>query len=346
QTYFVVDTNFFLSHLDIVNDLKTLAEKYSHVIMVPKVVILELDGLKKSTRMGKGADLSSKLGSILNTSIGYLARWANNWIYDSIAVRHPGVLGQQVRQSISQSNMQPDDAILDCCLYFHEHDGHSAIVVLLSNDKNLCNKVLVDGMLTVSYRQGMTAEKIAKMAYAESLSKRNETVEYQETDKDIDVAMAEDIHETVTPPVGHPTKLPPHLMTIKNFEEATATCRNEITTIFTLAVHECMVHGYQEDLFMVDYNRQKVLNLESGCRVIGSFWTSVFSDYFPRSSEFWPVRELGRGKMAPTLMCMTPTSKLELRDYVRYWSNVLKSLYTKRDTRQRESLEMLVDRWE
>lgn len=44
KAFLVIDTNFILSHLNIVNGLKEIAGSYNYQIIIPTTVILELEG--------------------------------------------------------------------------------------------------------------------------------------------------------------------------------------------------------------------------------------------------------------------------------------------------------------
>ena len=162
-SYLVVDTNFILSHLNIVNGLQDVANNYGLQIIIPITVMKELDGLKNSSRIANEASSER----ISNQSVGHLARWANDWIYSALAKNSSVVRGQKLRQRLDKSTTK-DDAILDCCLYFKENYQKS-LVVLLSNDKNFCLKALSNDILTVSYRKDMNVDIIANTIYTENL---------------------------------------------------------------------------------------------------------------------------------------------------------------------------------
>lgn len=156
-TAFVIDTNFIMSHLDIVDLLRALAPQYRHVIVVPQMVLRELDGLKMSTQK------SNEPGG---ATVGTVARIANRWITNMLGELDPGVRGQRLKER-TEPDLYGDDAILDCGLYFQKKWGAGCVVVMLLNDRNLCARALADGMLTVSWRRGMTAEEIAQRLFAQ-----------------------------------------------------------------------------------------------------------------------------------------------------------------------------------
>lgn len=159
----VVDTNFMLTHLDIVEELRELAEEYKQVIIVPWIVVQELDGLKSSTRKNYDS-ISSADDTAAPETIGFLARKATAWIYQAFAQRDSRVVGQKLTQRIDK-NLKGDDSILDCCLYFQEE--YLLLTVILSNDRNMCNKSLVHNIKTVTYTKTLTAKQISEMVQAE-----------------------------------------------------------------------------------------------------------------------------------------------------------------------------------
>lgn len=164
----VVDTNFMLSELSIVDDLWKLAQRYGYFIIIPDAVIHELDGLKKSTKAieihefagcdSKGNELKSKHSSskMKATTVGHSSRTSTEWIRSALARKDPYVIVQKSKQKLDQS-LRGDDSILDCCLYFQDQ----YLTVILSNDKNLCIRSLKEDMRTVTYVDGLTPLEIA-----------------------------------------------------------------------------------------------------------------------------------------------------------------------------------------
>uniref|UniRef100_A0A060TBY3 ARAD1B12408p n=1 Tax=Blastobotrys adeninivorans TaxID=409370 RepID=A0A060TBY3_BLAAD len=148
--FLVVDTNFMVSHLDLVKEIRALLERQNlpkRAIVVPWVVVQELDGLKAKS------------------SVTHLARAANTWIYETLANRNAWVVGQKLTE-IEDLSLKGDDAILDCCRYFQTK--YNALTVILSNDRNLCAKSLIHEVRTVSYAEGMTADQIVQVVSAEA----------------------------------------------------------------------------------------------------------------------------------------------------------------------------------
>ncbi|ANB12370.1 Swt1p [Sugiyamaella lignohabitans] len=166
----VVDTNFLMSNLDIVEKLCELAVTYSHAIVVPYQVLQELDGLKSS----------------FDSSKSFKARSGANWLYEKLANSTPCVVGQGIDDTLT-SGLDGDDAILDCCRYYHQM--HNVFTVLLSNDRILCTKALVNNIRTVTFVPGMTATQIAQIVNS---SANGGDTYIPDTDAMVDIAMKED----------------------------------------------------------------------------------------------------------------------------------------------------------
>ena len=140
-----MDTNFAISHLSIVIGLVDRYDSGKALVLVPWVVIQELDGLKNASSTYGQANLST------------LARNAVKFIHDCLSKHKIGLRGQKLGECIER-HQTGDDAILDCARYWHEKQH--VRVVLLSNDRNLCSKMLIHGLEAVTYELGLTANKI------------------------------------------------------------------------------------------------------------------------------------------------------------------------------------------
>lgn len=114
SAFLVVDTNFLVSDLTIVQSVQAWHSKFKHVIVIPWTVIQErtssqlksltaVDGLKNSKRTQKGK------------SIGGLAREAIRWAQDSLHSNNGSVVGQKKNET-TDANALDDDAILACCM--------------------------------------------------------------------------------------------------------------------------------------------------------------------------------------------------------------------------------------
>ncbi|XP_014484962.1 PREDICTED: transcriptional protein SWT1 isoform X2 [Dinoponera quadriceps] len=136
--YIVIDTNVFLSNLEIIEQARDTAFKnYPRpFIVVPWTVIRELDYLKDDKSRSEA----------LRTK----ARKAISFINDHFASKHPRIVGQTREQAAtSKENFCldcPDDEILQCCLQIRNLKKD---VVLLSYDKNLCTKAMIHCITTL-----------------------------------------------------------------------------------------------------------------------------------------------------------------------------------------------------
>ncbi|XP_053612276.1 transcriptional protein SWT1 [Plodia interpunctella] len=133
----VVDTNVFIHELDsIKNVLNSHIEGYKEqpTLLVPWRVISELDRLKDNNN-GNGV-------------LCKRAKSAMDYLYKSLP-ENSRIKGQSLRDSNSHIYPceVPDDEILNCCLQQAER-GKS--VILVSNDKNLCNKAVINSVKCMS----------------------------------------------------------------------------------------------------------------------------------------------------------------------------------------------------
>ncbi|XP_012548724.2 transcriptional protein SWT1 [Bombyx mori] len=129
----VVDTNIFIHELDFIKDvLNSHVKGYSEqpTLLVPWRVINELDRLKDNNN-GNGA-------------VCKRAKSAMDYLYKCLPENNR-IKGQSLRDANSHIYPceLPDDEILNCCLQQAER---SKDVALLSNDKNLCNKAVINGV--------------------------------------------------------------------------------------------------------------------------------------------------------------------------------------------------------
>ncbi|CUM64155.1 uncharacterized protein PRCAT00001747001 [Priceomyces carsonii] len=331
-SYLVIDTNFILSHLRILDELKRRANEFALKLVIPIAVMKELDGLKKSTRNSNDSG-----ENVTGESVNHLARWANDWIYAALANNSESVIGQQMKQRLDKTTIQ-DDAILDCCLYFKEKYS-DRLVVLLSNDKNLCMKALTNGILTVSYRKNMSADIIANAIYSENL-RRNKKV---------------NIDDHFTPAYNTTNIKDTSLNTSStnsssNFEEVTNSIFEEIQSITVSIIHRCMMLTYGDDIDLLkDYDKTYLRSLRDCSETLIRFWFPVFLTYFSRSFDnFKPFEERGNAKTTTKLPIFfsVPKNIQELREFVEFWSRSLKVLYlVEMNEEQNNALNLLVKRW-
>lgn len=141
----MVDTNFAISHLSIVKGLVDRYTSSKSLVLIPWVVIQELDGLKSASSSYGQANLAT------------LARNAVRYFYECLSSGTIGLRGQKMGESMNPGELG-DDAILDCARYWHDKQGIQS--VLLSNDKNLCTKIMIHGMGAISHEPGLDADQI------------------------------------------------------------------------------------------------------------------------------------------------------------------------------------------
>ncbi|XP_032220380.1 telomerase-binding protein EST1A [Nematostella vectensis] len=150
-TYLVPDTNCFVDHLD---GLSAIVHSGEFVLVVPLVVINELDGLGREPMLDKYHDPRHAQRVYLN------ARAAIDFLEDQFSLRNPQVNALtskgSVLDTIAYRSEDPsarkgnnDDVILSCCLHYCEENFVHRLatadqpitirrkVVLLTDDRNL-----------------------------------------------------------------------------------------------------------------------------------------------------------------------------------------------------------------
>ncbi|XP_072164045.1 telomerase-binding protein EST1A-like [Diadema setosum] len=154
--YLVPDTNCFIDHLPII---QALVSCRTYLVVVPLVVINELDGLARGGREGQFSDPShaARVQQEAQCAVEYLedefaAR--NRWLK---ALTSKGSVMETIRFRSEEADMRGsnDDHILQCCLHYcidnardyMPTDKDSPIriqreVVLLTNDRNLRVKAI------------------------------------------------------------------------------------------------------------------------------------------------------------------------------------------------------------
>ncbi|XP_059913750.1 telomerase-binding protein EST1A isoform X2 [Gadus macrocephalus] len=157
--YLVPDTNGFIDHLD---GLRTLLRSAAYVLVVPLIVITELDGLAKG-QDGFGGGGNYGNGAHVR-AVQEKARQAVAFLERGFEAREPGLRaltsrGNQLEsiafrsEDTSGQQGNNDDVILSCCLYcckdtedvLPETPGPVRLhreVVLLTDDRNLRVKAL------------------------------------------------------------------------------------------------------------------------------------------------------------------------------------------------------------
>ncbi|KAM3876315.1 transcriptional protein SWT1 [Diretmus argenteus] len=137
----VLDTNILLSHLEYVKKIGShgLGALGFPVILIPWVVLQELDSLKKGNRQ--------------EGDVAHLAIPALSYIHHCVKNRDPHFLAQSMQQAAKNIDglkaENNDDRVLQCCLQYQSlYTGRA--LILCTNDKNLCTKSLVSGVTALS----------------------------------------------------------------------------------------------------------------------------------------------------------------------------------------------------
>ncbi|KAL1914898.1 uncharacterized protein VTP21DRAFT_7814 [Calcarisporiella thermophila] len=160
----IIDTNFCLTHLGFLHGLVyRSAPSNGVVVIVPWIVIQELDGLKSR---------SSK------SQIREIAIRANDFLWKALGSKRDqsSLRGQKLNERLREfgnKNKSNDDEILNCCRYFQQAVDHNIMVMLLSNDKNLCVKALVHGIETFSYfKNGLDPDTVVQTILHQSTQRK------------------------------------------------------------------------------------------------------------------------------------------------------------------------------
>ncbi|WEJ97714.1 hypothetical protein PSN45_005273 [Yamadazyma tenuis] len=289
-SYLVIDTNFVLSHLKVLDDITKVSDLYRLRIIVPLTTIRELDGLKNSSRVVESEDNNTSLNG---KTIGHLARWGNDWIFRQLSNVNSPVKGQSMKQKLDRTSIK-DDSILDCCLFFKQNYPAN-LVVLLSNDKNLCLKALSNEVLTVSYRPTMSAKLIGETIYGESVSR------YGKESGPVFVEKS-------------PTPVP--RVSVSNeeqtdFHSVAQKIYSEVFTLTKSAINHVMLAVFEEDIDLVsNYEPNKIQDLRDCDSTIRVFWISAFSEYLQRIDYKNSV-----------FIVTLPTGKPELEKFIEEWKS-------------------------
>ncbi|KAJ7283534.1 PIN domain-containing protein [Mycena rebaudengoi] len=143
-TCIVVDTNILLHSLGLLQQFVRDIERAALpiIVVIPGIVVYELDGQKKSD------------------NLGWFSRRASEWMLEKVKQRR-SVRGQAAQETCKPSGSwkirQPgqvaarsnDELILDCCMYFSKIGFRTA---LCSADKNLCIESENQGIRSITPR--------------------------------------------------------------------------------------------------------------------------------------------------------------------------------------------------
>ncbi|KAM6323477.1 LOW QUALITY PROTEIN: transcriptional protein SWT1-like [Aegotheles albertisi] len=129
----VIDTNIMISHLKFVRSLKSedIPGVGRLALIIPWVVLQELDNLKKGKMLQHVRDKAVP---------------AVQFIYKCLKKQDSKLWGQSMQLASKKmyglSDENNDDRVLQCCLQY-QNLFPQAVVVLCTDDKNLCNKAVV-----------------------------------------------------------------------------------------------------------------------------------------------------------------------------------------------------------
>ncbi|GMG31877.1 unnamed protein product [Ambrosiozyma monospora] len=369
--FLVVDTNFIISHLELLNDLHKLSTKYKQIyqIIIPITVVSELDGLKTSS----------------SRSLAIRARKAIDWCYAFLHNSDPIVKGQKLSERIERDS-KADNAILDCCLYFKENNaGH--MVVLMSNDKNFCVKALTNELLTISHRPQMTAKLIGDTIVRENSTNIEDRVTRDNLLDDEDMAdissyfthaMVSDQQVSRPPqssgnvsnisscmtledPDGHeyidddfnlgesastPPSTTPGTINIPkeiSIDQACLEIYTQAESLTKEAVDFVLKSEFGEDYEMVGYDPDNLIDLKDCCKVLKKFSFSAFGEYFPKHNR--TMKRLSSYYMQNKLS-QAPLSIDELKEFKDFWGDVVACLYKNRDQKLVNALEKILEAWD
>ncbi|KAJ2742715.1 hypothetical protein GGI20_004279 [Coemansia sp. BCRC 34301] len=134
----VIDTNYFIDDLALIQALSRLAYPERLVIVLPSVVLQELDKLKTSYKISHGLGRKPE-------QIGLLVRGATRFLDYELGRSNSALRCQKVSEYVRQEKAN-DDKILDCCLYIIEQ--RKLPVAILTRDRNLAVKARANGCAT------------------------------------------------------------------------------------------------------------------------------------------------------------------------------------------------------
>ncbi|ODV87967.1 hypothetical protein CANARDRAFT_20693 [[Candida] arabinofermentans NRRL YB-2248] len=334
QIYLVLDTNFIISHLSVIDELCNISSKYSNIykIIIPTQVIKELDGLKSRGVNKNDEDISK------------LSRNAIDWIFTKMHDLDNTIQGQKHTQKLDM-NQTKDDSILDCCLYF-KLKNPSNLIILMSNDKNLCVKALTNGILTISFRIGMTAKVIADRIVIENensekgssggnLIENNGTITNDIEDVDDNDRMIIEDYNKLT------------------LKEITNIIYTQVASLILKIIDDVLKSQLDsEDCRMLGYDSNKITTLRDCYLILIKFSESFFKDWlydltYNEDTDMKMIQFL-KSRSAKELelqYVMKPTGYHELVEFYKFWVPILIGLYRNSEQTQLKDLVVIVEYW-
>ncbi|CAO3652437.1 unnamed protein product [Cunninghamella echinulata] len=159
--------------------LITIAELQNDcLLIVPWVVIQELDGLKRSH--------SKQSTKGKQERVDELARKAMRFLEGLLVKQSPALRGQKTNEIYDNDNIKTyvgDDRILDCCLYFRYRLEKP--VKLLSNDRNLCIKAMVHCIEAISSESKLKLKELLELvSLGQSVMQLEPSIHFSSTHTD------------------------------------------------------------------------------------------------------------------------------------------------------------------
>ncbi|ODV89132.1 hypothetical protein CANCADRAFT_134077 [Tortispora caseinolytica NRRL Y-17796] len=175
----ILDTNFILSHLSLIDSILRVSAENNIVIVVPWAVIRELDYLKNRESNGSESGLD----------VATMARRANRWLSNALGNADPALYCQPTPSNPSSPG--GDDAILHCC------ESVNAVLpaILLTNDQNLAVRAFTINIPVVSYTSSLNANALVDEVKALYLG-TNTTVPIDYDRDNVDMTDAPDLPPT------------------------------------------------------------------------------------------------------------------------------------------------------
>ncbi|XP_046996908.1 transcriptional protein SWT1 isoform X1 [Schistocerca americana] len=188
--YIVSDTNVLVSNCQSIDKLcNTNVEGIGcPVFIIPWMVLHELDILKDRRDVTK-----SKMTAVR-------AQKAITFLHKCFSTKHPRVIGQTVSDAgpdALSGLCNPDNSILQCCL---QQMGLGRKVLLLSDDKNLQNKCMVNGIDAVgksdlkNYLEKLSKQNKNKPEAAKTLTSNPGESSFEESDVKVNILVTNLMH--------------------------------------------------------------------------------------------------------------------------------------------------------
>lgn len=296
--FIVVDTNVLLSNLNFVIELKDYPVHGIGlpVLMIPWIVFQELDSLKDSVK--RYHHQKNRDGSERYHDLSVLARKAINSIGKCLDGEHPRVKGQSIMEASINiegfKKINNDDSIIHCALGLKVRAPKSNIVVL-SNDRNLCNKSIVVGIKAFSNSNILNSLK--KMANDGSFIDLKTNANKLVSQMNLDVPIRPTIRSSTLTSI--PSYSPPPNQSNKsnNNGKKTSTAaeiektRNDyifcevqyaLRDIFAKIIETEMIEAYDKDLWLAIVKIKPPWVLDNTLVLFEKHWIAVFGNLVDR----------------------------------------------------------------